>query len=419
MPYDNQGRWYPSADIGDVGGGLWNNNWDATDIERHLRTQVKPDGTPVLRGDQTLHNLFTSEEWRDISQTNMVKVLHRYQDEYHGDLDWDVNADYWGMDLERRINSSDDIDEWTDANIYQALMGKKSHRKGADYKIDFAHYNDDPLFRSAVKEMSLSKEFGKDLTDKRTPFSTAGHIREAIRIVNTKDRTWDKEWVTHNATAYTDEEIEARTDFSKFNISRHWDPATNVTTYINPQDPRSLSTKLYEAHQAGNYYQLQQPAQPQSLNIVAGQAPEAEYDETGNRLVTDQDIADIYQRYWDRTREIVGDDVVTIPEDTQPVRQWEIDHWREQIDKNKWDYTTFEKTISQAPEATGDKGRLFYNPNAGKEAKIREQLVDEPTLPTPPSLTIRKLKGGVKSPANLDSPLAKHQYQVHLKGDKQ
>ena len=49
-----------------------------------------------------------------------------------------------------------------------------------------------------------------------------------------------------------------------------------------------------------------------------------------------------------------------------------------------------------------DRCRIFYNPNQGKEAQIKSKLVSEPAAITPPSLTIRKLKGGVQKPSNLD-----------------
>ena len=70
------------------------------------------------------------------------------------------------------------------------------------------------------------------------------------------------------------------------------------------------------------------------------------------------------------------------------------------------EYDTFEKTIANAKEAKApgvyDKGKAYFNPNAGKEAEITKKLVAEPSAITPPSLTIRKLKGGVQKPSNLD-----------------
>ena len=96
---------------------------------------------------------------------------------------------------------------------------------------------------------------------------------------------------------YNDQEVEALEDFKKHNQTRHFDPKTNITTYINPQDSRSLSTKLYEARQAGNYTELKQPGSPQFVNVIAGEVPKAEYTPEGARIVTANDVRQIYQRY--------------------------------------------------------------------------------------------------------------------------
>ena len=117
---------------------------------------------------------------------------------------------------------------------------------------------------------------------------------------------------------YSDDEIEAIEDFKKHNQTRHFDSETNITTYLNPQDSRSLSTKLYEARAAGNYNQLKEPGSPQFINVIAGEVPKAEYTPEGARIVTDNDIRQIYQRYWGRD--------YNSSEAGVGIEQWEIDH---------------------------------------------------------------------------------------------
>ena len=66
-------------------------------------------------------------------------------------------------------------------------------------------------------------------------------------------------------------------------------------------------------------------------------------------------------------------------------------------------YKTFEQTIANAPEAKApgvmDKGKAYFNPNAGKEAEITGKLTTEPAPINPPDLTIRKVT--LKRPDNV------------------
>ena len=66
-------------------------------------------------------------------------------------------------------------------------------------------------------------------------------------------------------------------------------------------------------------------------------------------------------------------------------------------------YKTFENTIANHPDAAkhGDKGKAYFNPNAGKESEITGKLTAEPAPINPPDLTIRKVT--VKQPDNIDS----------------
>jgi len=267
---------------------------------------------------------------------------------------------------------------------YRALLGD-------GYDIDYAHYNNNLAYRSTTEK--LGAEFG--FADIRASFSTPRQIMEAKKWLDSPGYDWDEAWVKNNAMTYSDDEIEALDDFRKHNQTRHFDPETNITTYLNPQDSRSLSTKLYEARAAGNYNQLKEPGSPQFINVIAGEVPKAEYTPEGARIVTDNDIRQIYQRYWGRD--------YNSSEPGKGIEQWEIDHWKDQIAQNNWTYKTFEETIANAPEAKApgvmDKGKAYFNPNAGKEAEITSKLTAEPAPINPPDLTIRKVT--LKRPDNI------------------
>ena len=85
------------------------------------------------------------------------------------------------------------------------------------------------------------------------------------------------------------------------------------------------------------------------------------------------------------------------------IEQSEIDYWQNSITENNWDYKTFENTIANHPDAKGhlDKGKAYFNPNAGKEAEITGKLTAEPAPINPPDLTIKSLHQGVRRPTNL------------------
>ena len=93
--------------------------------------------------------------------------------------------------------------------------------------------------------------------------------------------------------------------------------------------------------------------------------------------------------------------------DPDAIGKDEIAHWEAAAIHNDWTYDDVVQELKTSAEGlqNKDRGRIFYNPNFDKEAKISAKLVDDPTETnaiTPPSLTIRKLKGGVQKPSNLD-----------------
>ena len=380
MPYNN-GRWIPPDDL------TWDEDFDQDKLVNELR----------LRGDlgarETLADLFDvgkdsweiQDNWEsDLNERKRFEILDLYRQDYEAGRQFD---DSWGLEFEREDVDIDDDGGLSGAQeLYRALMGD-------GYDIDYAHYNNNLAYRSTTAR--LGKEFGFE--DIRTPFTTPRQIRAAKAQLELPGYDWDEAWVKNNAMTYTDDEVEALADFAKHNQTRHFDPKTNITTYLNPQDSRSLSTKLYEARQAGNYNQLKQPGSPQFVNVIAGEVPKEEYTPEGARIVTDNDIRQIYQRYWGRD--------YNSSEAGVGIEQWEIDHWKDQIAQNNWSYETFEQTIANAPEAKAqgvrDKGKAYFNPNAGKEAEITGKLTAEPAPINPPDLTIRKVT--VRQPDNIDS----------------
>ena len=111
----------------------------------------------------------------------------------------------------------------------------------------------------------------------------------------------------------------------------------------------------------------------------------------------------MYQRYLGREFRIDKEDTVYKDGDKKGIKQSEIDYWEKAAADNKWNYDDLVQNLKSSSEGlkNTDRGRIFYNPNQGKEAEISKKLVAEPKAITPPSLTIRKLKGGVKKPSNL------------------
>ena len=112
----------------------------------------------------------------------------------------------------------------------------------------------------------------------------------------------------------------------------------------------------------------------------------------------------MYQRYLGRAFRIDPEDSVYLPEAQKGIMQSEIDYWEKSAIDNNWTYDDLVQQLTTSAEGlrNKDKGKIFYNPNQGKEAQIKSKLVAEPAAITPPSLTIRKLKGGVQKPSNLD-----------------
>ena len=377
MGYNQHGNWIPPQEA---------SAWEDKDS---LEAALKARGD--LEAAENLSDLFTSgrdewesQDWESGDLWNKrFDILKLYRDDYiKGDGQFQDN---WGIQYERESGGNDlDFDDTSAQQAYRMLMGD-------GYDVDYAHYNENLAYRSTVDK--LGKQYGFE--DNRTPFSSLRQIRAAKAILEEPGYDWDVAWVKNNAMTYTDQEVEALEDFAKHNQTRHFDPKTNLTTYLNPQDNRSLAIKLYEARHAGNYNQLKQPGSPQFINVIAGEVPKEQYTPEGARIVTDNDIRQIYQRYWGRD--------YNSSEAGVGIEQWEIDHWKDQIAQNNWTYKTFEETIANAPEAKApgvrDKGKAYFNPNAGKEAEITGKLTAEPAPINPPDLTIRKVT--LKRPDNV------------------
>ena len=395
MPYDNEGRWYLSQEANDV---LAQSDRDETALITAFVNSGDLEPGEFLRDLwQHGHDDWEDTDWESDSELSLrgwakrYDVLKEYQKHYGTTIPGDIDErNAFGMAMERESGGQDlEFEGNSDLGIMTMLMG------GKDYEIDYAHYNKNLNYRATIAHMQ------SDFPDMRADFTSVRQIRKAQQILRGDGFVPDIEWAKQNAMPYTNGEIEALEDFKKHNVTRHFDKEYKITTYLNPQDSRALSVKLYEARAAGNYTRMEEPAQPQWLNIISGTAPKEEYDSEGRRMVTGDDVRQIYQRYWGRD--------YNSTEAGKGIEQWEIDHWLEQIEQNDWSYDTFEKTIANAPEAKApgvrDRGRAFFNPNAGKEAEISAKLVDDPienNAITPPSLTIRKLQGGVQKPSNLE-----------------
>ena len=121
-------------------------------------------------------------------------------------------------------------------------------------------------------------------------------------------------------------------------------------------------------------------------------------------MVTDDDVKMIYQRYLGRDYRLDAEDVDHSGDGTKGIKQSEIDYSKQSVEDNSWSYNDFENEIKNHPDAAPhmDRGRIFFNPNQGKEAQIRSKLTSEPREITPPNLTIREI-GPVKRPDYVDS----------------
>ena len=114
----------------------------------------------------------------------------------------------------------------------------------------------------------------------------------------------------------------------------------------------------------------------------------------------------MYTRYLGRDHGKLVDtniDPTDPSHDATAIGKDEIAYWEQSALDNQWTYDDLVGQIKGSAEASQnvDRGKLFYNPNAGKESEIRGKLTAEPAPLNPPNLTIRKVT--VKRPDNIDS----------------
>jgi hypothetical protein len=393
MPYNAEGKWYLSVEANTI-------LQDTEQDEKKLISAFIKSGD--LEEGEFLRDLWQhgkddweTTDWEADSElgsnwSKRYSVLQEYSKKYNTRV---PGADQ-GMGMEREIGGQNlDFEDDTPELIMKKLMGERLG--GKDYEIDYAHYNSNLAYRSTVAHMR------KEFPDMRADFKSPAQIRTAQAILRGDGYDFDKEWVKQNAMPYTNGEIEALEDFKKHNVTRHFDKEYNITTYLDPQDSRALSIKLYDARKAGNYTRMEEPAAPEWLNIVGGTAPKEEYDSEGQRIVADGDVKAMYQRYLGRAFRIDAEDSIYAPEAQKGIKQSEIDYWEASALQNNWNYDDLVQQLKTSAEGlkNTDKGRIFYNPNQGKEAQIKSKLVAEPAAITPPSLTIRQLKGGIQKPS--------------------
>ena len=385
MAYDDRGRWIPPAEA-----SAWE---DQESLSQYIR------GTGELGEKERLEDLFDagkdkweSQDWEsELNEHERFEILDLYRRDYEAGRGFE---DDWGLQFEREQGGRDlDLEDVSAQDRYRMLLVN-------GYDIDYAHYNKNLAYRSTVDK--LGKEYG--FGDLRTDFSTPRQIMAAKAILESPSYDWDESWVKNNAMPYSNEEVQQLEDLKKFNQTRHFDPETNITTYLGSGDSRSLSTKLYEARAAGNYKQLTEPGAPQNLNIVAGSAPTEAYNSEGTRVVADGDVRAMYTRYLGRDHAKLVDtniDPNDPSHDPTAIGKDEINYWESQARLNQWTYDDLVGHIKGSAEASKniDRGKLFYNPNAGKEAEIRDKLTAEPAPLNPPNLTIRKVT--VKRPTNI------------------
>ena len=397
MPYDPEGRWYLSVEANNI-------------LAQSGRDEDKLIAAFIKSGDlkegQFLRDLWQhgDDEWEATDWeselgsdwTARYDVLKEYQEKFQTRIPSDIDTKRAsGMGYEREKRGQDLELEGKHPEAIMTML-----TKGNDYDIDYAHYNKNLYYRSTIAHMQ------KDFPDMRANFTTARQIRKAQSILRQEGFEPDIEWAKQNAMPYTDGELEALEDFKKHNLTRHFDKEYRITTWLDPADSRALSIKLYDARKAGNYTRMEEPAAPEWLNIVGGTAPKEEYNSEGQRIIAEGDVRSLYQRYLGRDYNKLVDTNVdpnnpskTIDEDA--IGKDEIAYWEASALQNDWSYDKIVEMLRTSPEGlqNQDRGRVFYNPNQGKEAQIKSKLVAEPAAITPPSLTIRKLKGGIQKPS--------------------
>ena len=404
MPYDNQGRWYLSQEANDVLASTRND--EKALIAAFIKSGDLEEGEFLSDLWQHGDDAWEATDWESDSSLQggtpnfrRYDVLKEYQKKYGTSIPSDIDSrNAFGMGLERESKGNDlKFKNVNSLGIMTMLMG------GKDYEVDYAHYNKNLYYRAAIAEMK------SDFPDMRADFTSVTQIRKAQAILRKDGFVPDIEWARQHATPYTNGEIEALEDFKKHNLTRHFDKEYKITTYLDPKDSRALSLKLYDARAAGNYTRMEEPAAPEWLNIVGGTAPKEEYDSEGQRIIAEGDIRSLYQRYLGRdynklvdTNVDPNDPSKAIDEDA--IGKDEIAYWEASALQNNWTYDKIVEMLRTSTEGlqNKDRGRVFYNPNQGKEAAIRAKLVDDPTETnaiTPPSLTIRKLKGDVQKPS--------------------
>ena len=114
----------------------------------------------------------------------------------------------------------------------------------------------------------------------------------------------------------------------------------------------------------------------------------------------------MYTRYLGRDYSKLVDvniDPKSPTHDPTAIGKDEIAYWEQSAKDNNWSYDDLVGHIKGSSEASKniDRGKLFYNTNAGKEAEIRDKLVAKPDKIKPPDLTIRKVT--VNRPDNIPS----------------
>ena len=393
MPYKD-GKWYLSDSAYKV---LMEQDQDEQELIKAFKASgdLTQDSTHLMDLWQHGHDEWEATDWESEPKgwSQRYSILQEYAKE-HGTA---LPRNDTGLDLQRKNIDSDTFDTNDDKLLMQKLMGKK------DYEVDYAHYNSNLAYRSTVAHMR------DEFPDMKANFTSPAQIRKAQEILRGDGYDFDKEWVKQNAMPYTNGEIEALEDFKKHNLTRHFDKEYKITTYLDPSDSRALSLKLYDARKAGNYTRMEEPAAPEWLNIVGGTAPKEEYNADGQRTVASGDVRALYARYLGRDYNDLRDTNIDPKDPKKAVKEGaigkdEIKYWEDAAAKGNWTYDKLVEELRAQPEGqkNKDRGRLFYNPNHGKEAQIKSKLVAEPLAITPPSLTIRKLKGGVQKPSNLD-----------------
>ena len=419
MPYDVNGNWIPpkiSTD-GSSPRVYWTDSADLIDkLIKSGDLDSGEDLSDLFKTGSTGGRVDEAEKtwWEsaNLTENERLWVIERYTHDY---ISGAITADHkeagdWGLQFER-IHDSGNEDVFdsrfkalgdsgaADDMRYAMLMGKeyttdRGKRDGTNYNIDYAHYNESLAYRSTMADLVYDESLGFK-GDMRVPFTTQRQLMEAKKILEQPGYAWDDGWVGINTMPYSDEELKAVVDFRKHNLTRHFDPETRVTTYLNPRDDRGLATKLYEERAAGNYTQLKQPGSPQWVNVVTGSPPKEKYNSEGTRLVADGDVRAMYARYLGRDYNNLID-TANHPDDPAKrvaIGKDEIAYWEGEADKNNWTYDDLVGRIKNSAEGKlkGDSGRIYYNPNGDKESEIRNKLTAEPDQLNPPSLTIRKV----------------------------